>query len=346
MRGKPLTLRIYIVKRVIISIFVLWLVATINFVVFRYQWTSFPGFSVIPAETKEMLIQTYGAYDPLYIRYLKYLRNMFTFGVVPPYLGWSSQHHEFVAEGLAWRLPITLFLLGTALTGSIILGILIGMLAASKQGTKTDVGLICSSLLTWAIPAFLIQILAIVLFGKILRDTYGINVFTTSWTPPRTPVRNLEWWATAFSQLTLPILTLVLVGFGTWAFRTRYMLIDALTQDFIITARAKGLSERAVSYKHGFKSILPQIFTMITLSIPVLITGSFITENIFGIEGIGRYFIKSMTVLMLEREVLVVDPAVVQAVVFISATLVVVLNLIADIIYGVVDPRIRVGTRR
>jgi peptide/nickel transport system permease protein len=137
---------------------------------------------------------------------------------------------------------------------------------------------------------------SIFFFGPVLRDTYGIQIFSTTWgtilvDPKEAP---LQWWGACLWQLALPILTLVLIGFGSWAMRSRFLLVSALTEDFVVTARAKGLSERVVLYRHAFRSILPQIFTMITVSIPSVVTGSFITEYIFGIEGIGKYFINSI----------------------------------------------------
>ena len=117
------------------------------------------------------------------------------------------------------------------------------------------------------------------------------------------------------------------------------MLVDALTQDYVVTARAKGLSERTVLFKHGFKSILPPIATMITLAMPGVVAGAIITETVFGIEGIGKWYVTALNES-------VADYGVTQAVLFVIATLVVTCNLIADLLYGVLDPRIRVGARR
>jgi peptide/nickel transport system permease protein len=298
------------------------------------------------SEIEEMILRSYGCFDPLHVRYLKYLYSMFTFGTVPPYFGWSALHNEFVAEGIYRRLPITLFLLGTALVGTMIIGIPVGVFAASKQRTKTDLGLMCSSVFTWGIPSFFFQFIAIFFFGAVLRDTYGIQTFATTWgniyvSRQEAP---LQWWGACLWQLALPTLTLALAGVGTWAFRSRFVLIDALRQDFIITARAKGLSERVVLYKHAFKSVLYQIATIISLSIPGIVTGSFITEYIFGIEGIGQYLIYAIEIG--DMEIFILDSAAVQAVFFIFAVIVVLLNFIADLLYGVLDPRIRLGTQR
>jgi peptide/nickel transport system permease protein len=117
------------------------------------------------------------------------------------------------------------------------------------------------------------------------------------------------------------------------------MLLDSLTQDYILTGRAKGLSERTVLYKHALRSIYPPVVTLITLSIPGVVTGAIITEQIFSLQGIGQWYITAINVGN-------PDYPVVQAILFIFAFLTIACNLIADFLYGVVDPRIRVGVRR
>jgi len=339
-----MTLRTYIVKRIVIGIFILWLVATFNFVIFNLQvgdpvrlmLTTDP---FMTPEVKEMLAKELGLGDPKWSieRYGKYLRNMFSFGLIPPYFGYSTWTRRLIAYDMSWRLGVTVFLLGFALVGRIILGIPTGVFAASKRGSKIDVTVVGSALFTWGVPIFFIQLLGIMFFGQILRS-FGIQILSTTWTSPPGE-RNLAWWAGAYSQLALPIITLVLAGFGSWALYTRNMLVDALTQDYVVTARAKGLSERTVLFKHGFKSILPPIATMITLAMPGVVAGAIITETVFGIEGIGKWYVTALNES-------VADYGVTQAVLFVIATLVVTCNLIADLLYGVLDPRIRVGARR
>jgi peptide/nickel transport system permease protein len=336
-----------------LGLFSLWLVATINFLLFLYLQSNpigsglFGNWMLAP-ETAQMLRFAYGSYDPLPLKYLKYLRNMFTYGLVPPYFGWSGMDQDFVAHGLSWRLPITLLLLVPAFVGSAVIGILLGAFAASyrEHGMKHgDVALTVSSLLTYAIPIFLIQLMATVLFGQILRDNYGIMIFSTLFDPPRFS-SDARWIIMAGQALLLPILTLALAGIATWVLRSRGLLLDALTQDYILTARAKGLNERKVLYRHALKSILPTIASMIALTIPTLITGSMITELIFGINGIGSWCVKAIKVPFEEKVVYVIDPPVFQAVFFIYATIVIVVNIIADILCYVFDPRIRVGAKR
>jgi peptide/nickel transport system permease protein len=336
-------------KRLVISLFLLWIIATINYLIFRgdplaliHEWE----WQYIDPRTKAMLLESFGANLGTFLRYLWYLRSMFTYGLVRPYFGWSRLAQDFIATGISQRLPITLFLMGTAFVGSMIFGILMGMLAAVKQGTKRDAIITSSSLLTWATPLFVIQLSAVWFFSYLLIN-HGIYVFSlvaAIEAQELAHLSGLQLYATVAWHMTLPIITLTLAGLGPWILYTRNLLVDTLTQDYIITARAKGLSERTVLYRHAFKNILPSVATMIALAIPTLISGSIITETIFGINGIGNYFCRAF---IIEGQIVrVLDPAVVQAVFFIYATIAVSLNFIADLIYGVFDPRIHVGTRR
>jgi peptide/nickel transport system permease protein len=325
------------------GIFILWIVATLNFAIFSMQTGNPVAFILnykMDERTKSMLLEAFGWNDPWIIKYAKYLRNMFTFGIVYPYFGISISINRgsYIAVEMVPKLIITVMLLGSALIGRIIVGVPIGVFAAAKRGTKLDVATVGVALLTWGVPPFFIQLLAILFFGLVLRDTYGIRIFSTVYNPPAY-TGDLKWFLGSIQQLTLPILTLIAAGVGSWILYTRNLLIDALTQDYVVTARAKGLNERTVLFKHAFKSILPPISTMITLSIPGIVTGAIITESIFGINGIGSWYMASL-------QPSAADYGIAQAVLFIFATLVILCNLIADILYGILDPRIRVGMRR
>ncbi|NIP66594.1 ABC transporter permease subunit [Candidatus Bathyarchaeota archaeon] len=155
-----------------------------------------------------------------------------------------------------------------------------------------------------------------------------------SFPAPKDPVlriADMAWHAIG------PVTTLILLGFGSWALYTRNLIVDALTEDYIVTAKAKGVKERAVLYKHAFRSILPPIATMIAMSIPGLVTGAVITESIFGWPGIGQWYITALNTG---------NHPVTQAVLYNYAFLMILANLMSDVLYGFLDPRIRVGQRR
>jgi len=336
-----MTLRKYLAKRVVIGIVTLWIVATLNFVIFVLQPSDPTRYLLSPGlrpEQKELIVREFGLRDPIDVRYWVYLKNMFSYGLIPPYFGVSFKTKTTVASEMAWRMQLTLFLLGSAMIGRTIVGIPAGIFAAAKRGSKLDVGIMGSALLTFGIPVFVLELLSIFVFSY-AANIYGVRIFPTGgglggpYDTFLDRLKGVTW------HLSLPILVLTFGGFGGWALYTRNMLLDALTQDYIVTARAKGLSERTVLYKHAFRSILPPVATMITLSIPGIVTGAIITETVFGLEGIGKWYIESLS-----RSA--PNYPVVQAVLFIFATLTIMFNIIADLLYGVLDPRIRVGARR
>lgn len=293
----------------------------------------------ISGETNEVYVDNaylsfeYGAPTPVYTRYALYIKNMFTWN-----FGFSFQTLGPVVEELAWRLPTTVLLLGSSLVLTVLVGIPVGILAASRRGTKLDVATISAGLVTWGVPIFFIQLLFMLFFCKYLTMTFGVKIFPERGLYTIPPSTNpFVFMADVLRHLALPLLTLVLGSFGSWALYTRNLLLDALTQDYVVTARAKGLRERTVLYRHAFRSTLPPIVTMIALSVPGIVTGAMITEWIFTLPGVGRWYLNSL---------LAADYPVIQGVLFIFAFLVIVCNLVADLLYGVLDPRIRVGARR
>ena len=330
-------MRGYLVKRIVVSLAILWVVATLNFVVFQVVSPIKPLAGIVDPkftpEQKENLLNLYGLNDPLHVRYSKYVVNMFTWS-----FGLSFQTMRPVVEDLSWRLPVTVLLLGSALVATILVGIPMGILAGSRRGSKVDVAAIGAGLFTWGVPIFFIQLLFMMFFCYYAKLAFGFSLFPVrglySVPPPTNP---FAYMADVAWHLALPLITLVVGSFGSWALYTRNLLLDALTQDYVVTARAKGLSERTVLYRHAFRSTLPPIVTMITLSVPGIVTGAMITEWIFTIPGIGRWYLNSL---------MAADYPVIQSVLFIFAVLVIVANLVADLLYGVLDPRIRIGMRR
>lgn len=322
----------YVAKKLIIALITLWIVVTLNFFIFRVLYGGDPTQMIVDPrfkpETIEALKNLWHVNEPLHIQYFIYLYNLFTWNYGKQFDPGASD----IAPDMAWRLRNTVILLGTATAGTISIGIPLGILAGAKRGKKTDVTVIGIGLLTWGVPVFFIQLIWAAIFCLYLGILPRAGV--VSLPPPQDP---LALVADILIHAISPIMTLILAGFGSWAFYTRNLMVDALTEDYILTAKAKGLRERDILIKHAFRGILPPIVTMIALSIPGIVTGAIITESIFAWPGIGQWYIQALSQM---------NHPVTQAVLYNYAVLMIAANFVTDLAYGFLDPRIRVGVRR
>lgn len=315
----------YVWRRIGYGLITLFIIMTLNFVIFRVMPGDPVSLVLSPDFTPEMralLRETYGLDEPLWTQYGLYIKNMLRFD-----FGRSFYNRQPVLDELLARLPNTLALLGTAFALNVGIGILLGIRMATKKGTRSDAAVTGVSMFLNAMPGFFIGLLLLLAFGYYwplfpIRGTMSV--------PPPT-----GFWPVVVDRLyhfVLPVMSVVLSGFGSWYLYTRNNVIGALGQDYVLTARAKGLPNNEVLYRHAFRSVLPPIITLVFLSLPGLITGAVITESIFSLYGVGRYLIEATTQQ---------DYPVVQGAFYIIALAVIVCNLLADFVYGLVDPRIR-----
>lgn len=330
--------RSYFIKRVVGALAILFVVMTLNFVIFRVLTPFDPTSMIInprmKLETKEALRIQWGLNDSLFIQFGKYMINMLTWNYGREF----NEDLSPIAPTMAWRLQNTIVLLGAALIGTILIGIPAGMLASARRGGKLDVAIIGTGLFTWGVPAFFIQLLFLLVFCNAAVYYLGYSLVPRTGVvsnPP--PTDTLLYILDMAYHAIAPITTLIIAGFGSWALYTRNMMIDTLTEDYITTARAKGVKDRDVLWRHAFRSLLPPIATIVALSIPGIVTGAIITESIFGWPGIGSWYIQALTNN---------NHPVAQAVLYNYAVLMIGANLVCDLIYGFLDPRIRVGQRR
>lgn len=247
-----------------------------------------------------------------------------------PYLRRSYQTKKQVGELLMEALPGTIMLAVAAMLLATVLGVFLGVLAAVKRDTWMDTSAVFSSIIGISAPSFFMGILIAYLFGFVLSRYTGLNM-TGSWFD--IDVKTGEHYYT-LQNLLLPALTLGIRPLTIITQLTRSSMLDVLNQDYVRTAYAKGLSSRAVIWKHALRNALNPVITAVTGWFAELLAGAFFVEYIFGWKGIGK-----VTVDALEK----LDYPVVMGSVLLSAFIFVLINILADLLYGIVDPRVRVS---
>jgi peptide/nickel transport system permease protein len=276
----------------------------------------------------------------MYTRYVKYIWNMLTFhfGVTAPTTGMVP-----VINRVMQFLPNTLILMGLATIISIIIGVVLGVLAAYKRGGMYDSAAVITSLITFSLPTFWMGLLAISIFAVDLhilpagRDVGNgmppwaiFSLFGTQFSLP-----TMTEVLSRITHLILPVGVLTLFSYGNYLLLTRATMLETLTEDYILTAKAKGLKERTIIFKHALKNASLPIITSSALAIGFLIGGAIITETVFSYFGIGWLTIQSILVTN--------DYPVLMAIFYITALTVILANFISDLLYGVIDPRIKYG---
>lgn len=248
-----------------------------------------------------------------------------------PYLRKSYQTRQPVSRMLLQALPGTLLLAFAAMLIAVALGIPLGVLAAVKHNTWMDTSAVFGSIIGISAPSFFMGIIIAYVFGFVLSDWTGLNI-TGSWfeLDVLTGERRLS-----LQNLLLPAFTLGIRPLAIITQLTRSSMLDVLDQDFIRTAYAKGLHKRTVIWRHALRNALNPVITAITGWFAELLAGAFFVEYIFGWRGIGK-----LTVDALEK----LDFPVVMGSVLVSALFFICINLIADVLYGLVDPRVRTTT--
>ncbi len=250
-------------------------------------------------------------------------------GIKIPYLRRSYQSKREVGRILVEALPGTLLLATAAMVIAVAIGIPLGVVAAVKKNTWVDTTAVFTSIAGISAPSFFMGIIIAYLFGFVLSDWTGLHI-SGSWfeIDDVTGQRRLS-----LQNLILPSFTLGIRPLAIITQLTRSAMLDVLEQDYIRTAYAKGLSKRVVIWKHGLRNALNPVITAITGWFAELLAGAFFVEYIFGWQGIGKVTVNALDKL---------DYPVVMGSVLVSATFFIVINIIADVLYGLVDPRVRI----
>jgi peptide/nickel transport system permease protein len=333
-----MSLRSFLIKRIAYTVILVFFVIILNWVIFE----AMPGvtgnlYSVLgqtgklgPAQYQRQ-IQLYGLNQPYWTRFYDYLKAMLTFN-----FGYSYEYNAGVTSLLisSGRLANTLLLLGTSTVLSIIIGTVLGITISKKRGSASDNFWVTASLTTFSLPTFFIGILLIFVFAIALNWFPIGGVYPNAWDNSNLHLSLplLTVVLVRLQYLFLPALTLTLFSYGGFLLLTRATMMEALSEDFITTARAKGLSERAVLFKHAFRNASLPIITSSALSFGAILGGAIITETIFDWNGIGYW---------LYNAILYHDFPVMQAMFYLIALSVIAANFISDILYGIVDPRIK-----
>ena len=302
-------------------------VATFNFILFRVL----PGDPIrlmaraghLSPEAIARLRQVFGLDRPIIVQYFFYLRNVAT-----GELGISVTYRRPVAEILQERIANTLILLSAATVIVVAIGVIAGVIAAARRGSRVDGALVITSLVFWSLPTFWTGLVLVILLGVYL-NAFPISGMTSPGLSSTISLANLT---DIGKHLILPTLTLAIVDMGQFTLITRSSLIDVLTEDFILTARAKGLPARKVLWGHGVPNALLPVITTTALYVSLVVGGAIQVETVFSWPGMGR---------LMYDAVLRRDYPLLEASFLLSAATVILANFLSDIAYLLIDPRVK-----
>ncbi len=278
---------------------------------------------VLDEEARARLLAYYGLDKPLLQQFTDYMHN-----ILHGDLGWSIYFNAPVSEILIGRLKWTLLLLGTATALYMSLGILLGAISAWNRGKKRDVGLLVSLLSIGSFPPFFLGMLLIILFGVNLQlfPIFGAQTPFMRYSSPLDEASDILY------HLVLPVTTLVICYIGDVYLLMRNSMLNVIGEDYIVTARAKGLSEWYILRKHAMKNALLPITTMIALRVGFMISGMIFVETVFAYPGVGRLLFDAVTYR---------DYPLLQGAFLVITLVIIAANFVADMIYVRLDPRLQ-----
>jgi peptide/nickel transport system permease protein len=303
---------VYLARRLVQAVLILLGVSLVTFFLL-YMLPADPVRQIAgrsaTAQTVENIRAQLGLDQPFVVQYWRYLTRL-----VQGDLGRSYLQRSDVSELIAARLPATLLLMAGAIVCELILGLTMGIFAALRRGTAVDSGLMLTSFVAVSAPQFVVGLLLLYVFAVRL-----------GWFP-------IGGYGT-FAHLVLPSLTLGILGSGWYARMMRSSMIEVLRQDYIRTARAKGLARRRVILRHALPNAILPIIAMIGIDIGIFMGGIVVVESVFGWPGIGQLAWQAI-----QR----IDIPIIMGVTLVSACAIVLGNLLADLVTPFIDPRIRI----
>jgi len=273
----------------------------------------------VPAEVRASLRAQFGLDDPVVMRYFRWFGSM-----LQGEWGFSFASRVDVETLILQRIPVTLLIIGSALVLALLIALPVGVYAATRPYSIFDQIANTLAFVGFSLPPFFTGILFILLFSITLDwlpFVYRADISATGW----------RWYWEHLRQAIMPVAVIGLFQGASWTRYVRSAVLDVIRLDYVTTARAKGLAERAVVVKHVVRNALIPVVTLVALQMPALFGGAIVTEQIFRVPGIGSLLISA---------ILANDTPVIMAVTFVFSFLVVAFNLLADVLYAWLDPRI------
>ncbi|MGB9666035.1 MAG: ABC transporter permease [Candidatus Cryosericum sp.] len=326
-------MRDYVIRRILGMIPLILIVMIVSFGIFSMVPNPFAALIENPRIKKsdiDRLIKAWGFDLPWYLRFFRWFSGVVRGDWGPSLLYPGSTAREVI--GLA--LPVTLRLMGIEFLVSLAIGLPIGIISAIKQYSMTDYVVTVISFMGMSMPTFWFGLLLMMLFSVLLKRPSGLPLLPAGGilTPG---LEEAPFWVKFVDRaqyLVMPVIVLAFSSIGSWARYMRSSMLEVVRQDYIRTARAKGVPERSVINKHALRNAMIPIVTLIALSVPGIVGGAAITETIFNIPGMGKLIISAETKA---------DYPTAMVGLMLTSILVIVFNLLADIVYAWIDPRIK-----
>lgn len=277
--------------------------------------------SFMTNEKRQQILADAGLNDPIIVQYIRYIKNIITAD-----FGYSYLQKKPINDILKERIPWTLLLAGLNLIFSTLLGVLFGTISAWGRGTKTDTNMLTLFIFLSAMPSFWI--------GMILVSIFAVNL---NWLPvfgAETIWAYYTGWDRLIDiakHLALPLISLILISVTNIFLTMRYSMLNVLGEDYIKLAKAKGVREKTIKYKHAMRNALLPVATVFMLSLGFMLSGATVIETVFAYPGIGRLMFES---------VLARDYPLIQATFLIITVSVIIANLVADLLYPLLDPKV------
>lgn len=305
----------YITKRLFYAVLTLFVLIALTFFMMRMlPGDPFIGEKAIPETTLKALNEKYGLDKPVIEQLFMYMKN-----VLKGDLGLSIHYNRPVTDIIAQAFPYSFDLGMRALIFATVIGLLLGIVAAVKRGTKWDTISMFFAIIGVSVPGFIIGALLQYFLGLKLYQWTGVRVF---------PITGWE----SFSSKLLPSFALSFSSLATISRLMRTSMLDVLGQDYVKTAKSKGLSQKSIIWKHAVRNAIMPVITVLGPIAATVLTGAFVVENIFSIPGMGKFFVLSIQTQ---------DYTMISGTTLFYGAFLIIANLIVDLAYGFIDPRVK-----